>query len=86
MNEDVETTVPLENGPGDLVSTIRGTDICPNEEIESIAVRTFGARGGCHSGARGNKPRHDRGAHAMCAPCDESAPPGEFHRVDRKTG
>jgi len=39
MNEDVETTVPLENGPGDLVSTIRGTDIRSNEEIESITVR-----------------------------------------------
>jgi len=56
MNEDVETTVPLENGPGDLLSIIRGTDICPNEAIEGIAVRTFGARGGCHSGARGDDP------------------------------
>lgn len=68
----------LENGPGDLVSTLRGTDIGSNEEIQSVAVRRFGARCGGHSGARGDRPRHDRGTHALRAPCDERALPGEF--------
>src|SRR5258706_11408041 len=86
MDEDVETSVSLENGPGDRMSTIRGTDICPNEEIESIAMRTFGARCSCHSGARGDQPRHDRGTYALRAPCDERAPADELRRVDRKTG
>jgi hypothetical protein len=43
VEEDVETTVVLENGPCDLVSTLRGTDIGSNEEIQSVAVRPFGS-------------------------------------------